>query len=484
MVRIVPYTQQTQTPSRFRCRWLAASPRRPPLATPCRASARRHAPGERHRDEGKGRRHRERLGPQQPLRGGVVGGRGQRPREHGRRSNGRAERRISAFNKLADGFAREAPDKRTAEAFRRWADDYRTRQTASLLNHEASANVEYRYRQLDETLKAATTIAIKAPDEAPRKIAELEATIDAMPNIPQLKRDEWKRQAREQVAAGHYRGLAAIDPQRVYGELSGLGGAVRYLGPLKSAESGGRNVPNEAGTSSAFGPYQFTKGTWEALIKRHPQLGLTEADRFDPAKQERAIVAFTRDNVEALKAAGVAPTDKALYMTHFLGAAGGPRFMKGLEADPSQPATALATPDQVEANRSVFFRRDGTPKTAGEVYQTMTARFANTNHFEQATSGATPVAGSMDSYLAPNDRLSLLNATRQRVDEMATERAAQFDLRLDAAQAQAKRPACCRPTRRPRPSSWSATVRRGARPRTRRSRRRLRWPRTRSGCRV
>lgn len=108
---------------------------------------------------------------------------------------------------------------------------------------------------------------------------------------------------------------------------------------LKQAESGGRNIGQQVNaTGSAFGPYQFTAGTWNDLIRRHPELQLTSADRFDPVAQERAVRAFTADNAQALRAGGVAPTPDALVAAHRFGAGGA---LQLASANPNAPLSAV-----------------------------------------------------------------------------------------------------------------------------------------------
>lgn len=130
------------------------------------------------------------------------------------------------------------------------------------------------------------------------------------------------------------------------------GGGSNYFSMLRAAESGGRNIGSS--TSSAFGPYQFTAATWTNVLKRHPELKLTEADRFKPEAQEIAIRAFTADNAHVLKSAGLPQTDVNLYMMHFLGEAGGPRMIRALAMNPQDDARLHVTTDQAAANASIF----------------------------------------------------------------------------------------------------------------------------------
>lgn len=188
---------------------------------------------------------------------------------------------------------------------------------------------------------------------------------------------------------------------RENGGIVGLGGlgspqtaapapAAGYFANARSAESSGDDAAKNP-NSTATGRYQFLRGTWDGLMKSNPELGLTADGRNDPQQQERAIRAFTAQNAEALRAKGIQPSDGNLYMAHFLGAGAAPNFISAVQQDPTVPAASLVTPQVARANAAVFFNRDGSPRSAGEVYQRMTARFG---------SGSTAVA-SMGGGDAP-----------------------------------------------------------------------------------
>ena len=188
---------------------------------------------------------------------------------------------------------------------------------------------------------------------------------------------------------------------RENGGIVGLGGGVApqaaapapaagYFANARSAESSGDDAAKNP-NSTATGRYQFLRGTWDGLMKSNPELGLTADGRNDPQQQERAMRAFTAQNAEALRAKGIQPSDGNLYMAHFLGAGAAPNFISAVQQDPTVPAASLVTPQVARANAAVFFNRDGSPRSAGEVYQRMTARFG---------SGSTAVA-SMGGGGAP-----------------------------------------------------------------------------------
>lgn len=129
---------------------------------------------------------------------------------------------------------------------------------------------------------------------------------------------------------------------------------IRRIGGV---ESNFRNVPNASGpggrpASSATGVFQFTEGTFRDVATRYPDLALT--DRRDPAQQARAMVYFTRDNIEDFRRrTGRDPSPSEVYLSHFLGRAGVAR-LEGVSDD--TPVTQAVDRDAVLSNASVFSR--------------------------------------------------------------------------------------------------------------------------------
>ena len=123
---------------------------------------------------------------------------------------------------------------------------------------------------------------------------------------------------------------------------------ISYLQTLAQRESGGQNIPQGVNsTGTAFGPFQFQKGTWEDLAQRHPELGLTAQDRFNPTKQAVAAVSFTADNAKQLQGALNRPATPAeLSLAHQFGAAGAAKILTA----PPGTSVAAILPDAVAAN--------------------------------------------------------------------------------------------------------------------------------------
>ncbi|HZP68379.1 MAG TPA: hypothetical protein VFB29_00430 [Pseudolabrys sp.] len=166
-----------------------------------------------------------------------------------------------------------------------------------------------------------------------------------------------------------------------------------YYAKLANGESG--NNPNAISTapgSHASGLFQFQPGTWDAVSKAHPELGLTPNGMLDPGQQWKAVQALTADNAAKLSGSGFDVNGQNLYLSHFLGADGASAFLRGLSANPSAPATSLASPAAVKANQSLFFQ-NGQPLSAAQFYTRLTGRFAD-NAGAPASANASAVSAN------------------------------------------------------------------------------------------
>lgn len=201
--------------------------------------------------------------------------------------------------------------------------------------------------------------------------------------------DAWKRKQDEEGASAMARlfGAAPASPGVAGPGLSAAPAATpstplptfaqggTYLDTLIGKESSG-NASAKNPNSSATGLGQFTTGTWGSLAAKRPELGLTPDGRTDPEQAKRATLALAEENAKVLQAnGGHAPTDGNLYLAHFLGGGGAARFLTGLNQNPDAPAIAYVGADQAAANKTIFYNRDGTPKTAREVYAERTSKF-------------------------------------------------------------------------------------------------------------
>jgi hypothetical protein len=181
------------------------------------------------------------------------------------------------------------------------------------------------------------------------------------------------------------------DAIRTGAQRSGVG--FDYLLAMAQRESALQ--PNaKARSSSATGLFQFIEQTWFGLVKSDgDRAGLgdyasrisTRSDgtfavedartrqdilalREDPKVSALMAGAFTRKNRELLSAElGREPSSAELYMAHFLGGRGASELIQAAQRTPDRPA-ANDFPDAAAANRSIFYDREGRPRSMGELY--------------------------------------------------------------------------------------------------------------------
>jgi len=161
----------------------------------------------------------------------------------------------------------------------------------------------------------------------------------------------------------------AATAQREYG--------VFLQGDPEAVDYGQGNIGNN---SSATGVMQFIDGTWLGVVRNptfQAAVGLDISDmseqqlldlRKDPEMALMGGAFFTAQNSRLARAAlGREPTDADLYIMHFMGSGGGPRLFRLMQSNPNMSAVHLF-PEQAAANRSVYYKADGSERTVREVY--------------------------------------------------------------------------------------------------------------------
>lgn len=143
-----------------------------------------------------------------------------------------------------------------------------------------------------------------------------------------------------------------------------------YIRTTMDVESSG-NPNAKAKTSSAKGLFQFTAGTWNDMVNSMG-VNYTLNDRANPEKAKEVMQEFTSRNLERAKLdLGREPTHTEVYMYHFLGRSA----PKVLNAKEDEVAANLVTKAQAKANKAVFYNKDGSAKTVGEVLSKYKERF-------------------------------------------------------------------------------------------------------------
>lgn len=174
----------------------------------------------------------------------------------------------------------------------------------------------------------------------------------------------------------------------------------------------GLNPNAKASTSSATGLFQFIEQSWLEIIDKHGEkYGLGWASNAihkqsngrltvsDNATRQSILNMRKNPEIASLMAAELASDNKEylesklgrkmgntdLYLGHFLGAGGARKFLSAMEQNSGQSAAQLF-PSAARANRNIFYNRNGSAKSLGQIY----------NHFTQkindASANITPPA--------------------------------------------------------------------------------------------
>lgn len=228
-----------------------------------------------------------------------------------------------------------------------------------------------------------------------------------------------------------------------------------YMIALAAKESSFR--PDAAAdTSSAVGLYQFIDGTWIGVMRQHgtpeeQRIAATirtgrggraiitneaqrqlMAARTDAATSSRMAAALTADNARALKAKlGRDPTDAELYMVHFIGSAS--KVASFLQADPNATAADLL-PAAAKSNRSIFYNKDGTPRTVAQVRERLSKGFngeaitvPDGAASETVAQGMTPITPEAAPEIAPDAGVAPQATPQTAAQQPALDAGAEFD---------------------------------------------------------
>ena len=224
---------------------------------------------------------------------------------------------------------------------------------------------------------------------------------------------------------------------------SATGASFEYLVSTAKMESN-FNPGAKASTSSARGLFQFIDQTWLGTVKEAgPKLGFgkyadsitktadgryTVSDsatrdeilklRDDPAAASAMAGVLTQSNSFKLTGAlGRRPTDSELYIAHFMGAGAASKLISNAEGNPNKSGPALF-PTAAAANRSIFYNRDGSPRSISQVYSVLTSRYdvaANSQSTKTvlASAGVTPGSTRVASAFTPVDNAAYLSSFPQ-----------------------------------------------------------------------
>lgn len=185
--------------------------------------------------------------------------------------------------------------------------------------------------------------------------------------------------------------LAALTQRAPQGVVNAIksasaktGVSFSYLMEKAAAESN-FNPTVKAKTSSATGLFQFIESTWIDTVNRH---GAKHGINTDQSKQSllnlrknpeiASVMAaeFASDNKNYLeKTIGGDIGNTELYFAHFMGAGGASAFLSQLNKNPTAIGADLF-PKEANANRGVFFNKNGTPRSLGQIYEFFDKKFS------------------------------------------------------------------------------------------------------------
>jgi len=159
-----------------------------------------------------------------------------------------------------------------------------------------------------------------------------------------------------------------------------FGVSANVLASIAQRESGG-NVNAKNPDSSATGLFQIVKGTWDGLVSRYGKMaGVSpDASPYNPTANALMAAALARENTEVLKSlVGREPTGGEIYAAHFMGGAGAVHLIRMTQKQPDAPAAAVF-PSEAAANPTIFYTKDGMPKSVADVYKSLTTMKAETS---------------------------------------------------------------------------------------------------------
>jgi Transglycosylase SLT domain len=132
---------------------------------------------------------------------------------------------------------------------------------------------------------------------------------------------------------------------------------------------------SEPGQTSS-GLLGFTQKTWESMVKKYPQYSsILSKGPKDPQASSVAGALHLKDNTDELTKSNLPVTPQTQYASHFLGVEGAKKLLtSATDAD----ATKIF-PLAAEKNKTMFYNKDGSPKTVKQLYET--------------------ISGSVDKYL-------------------------------------------------------------------------------------
>ena len=126
-----------------------------------------------------------------------------------------------------------------------------------------------------------------------------------------------------------------------------------YKAKTRRAESGTDDTAVNP-MSGATGRYQFMPDTWNALMKKYPDAGLTADGRINGDQQDIAMDLLTDENKINLESKGIPVTNGSMYVMHALGANIGPKILQAAIGGDTRTAAEIVGANVVKQNPTWF----------------------------------------------------------------------------------------------------------------------------------
>lgn len=153
----------------------------------------------------------------------------------------------------------------------------------------------------------------------------------------------------------------------------------------KAAVESNFNPTIKAKSSSATGLFQFIDSTWMNMIDKFgDKYGINTHQskqqllnlRKDPEISSLMAAEFAQDNKAYLQqTVGGDIGNTELYFAHFMGAGGASAFLSQLHKNPNALAADIF-PKEANANRGVFYNKNGSQRTLSQIYDFFDKKFS------------------------------------------------------------------------------------------------------------